>query len=179
MSSRFQADLFFNSFKVLRANDAAFLAHNVAAAVNLETQSSGPIPTVGVSVVCLAFSVELYIKDVYFALGKKPPRGHNIIKLYKSLPKLVRRQIFFHPSIISNPWAVSHPLFSPQFLNRCPYKGFFYQLKDISKGFEQWRYSYESTSLRYNDGFASAFIDAVKDSADKIRERPHDYNSKG
>lgn len=95
MSSRFEADQFFNSFKVLRANDVAFMAHNAKIAAIKGKKVVEPIPTIGGSVVCLAFSVELYIKDIYFALRIKPPRGHNIVLLlYRRLPKRVRREIF-------------------------------------------------------------------------------------
>ena len=43
------------------------------------------------------------------------------------------------------------------------------EIEKISKGFEKWRYSYESSTLRYEVGFAIDLIESVKIAADRIR----------
>ncbi len=154
---RAQADDFFNAYKTLEKNGVA----------------GAP------GVVCLAFSLELYIKDIYYALKteNKFPRGrdgHNILKLYKKLPRHIKREIFFHPSIIRNPFALRGPVI---FLRRFSgisrdYYGFIRQLETISDAFQNWRYPHEAktASLKYDSWFAEALITAVKSAADSARK---------
>lgn len=147
-----QADDFFSAYKILE-------------------KASGPIMAPGV--VCLAFSLELYIKDVYYALNMEPPRSHNILKLYKKLPRQIRRDIFFHASIIQNPFALRGPIIFLRRFNGLSrdYYGFIKHLEVISDGFEKWRYSYENGTLRYESWFAEALITAFKSAADNARGR--------
>jgi len=49
------------------------------------------------------------------------------------------------------------------------FDGFIDQIKTISDGFEKWRYSYESKSLRYSTWFAIALIESVKAVADTLQ----------
>ena len=81
--ARVQADDFFKAYQVLKKSGPEL---NSPAVVNL------------------AFSLELYIKDIYYALNieHKFPRGrdgHNILKLYEGLPEEVRQEIFAHDAI--------------------------------------------------------------------------------
>jgi hypothetical protein len=165
---RAQADDFFNAYKVIsESNQTAASKLAASAGKPLGGQAVlGAIPVMGVDVVCLAFSVELYIKDIYYALNKKRPHGHNILKLYKDLPQQVKEQIFAHDSISQNPFITRGSIFSPK---TSAYDGFLSQIETISDGFIKWRYSYESITLNYDVSFALSLIEAFKSTADSIR----------
>jgi hypothetical protein len=143
---RMQADDFLNAHKVLEISDVKMTS-----------------PTI----VCLAFAVELYIKELYHVLSIKPPHSHKILRLFEGLPECVRQQIFAHDSISQNQFTTRGNIFSPRKLSA--YEGFISQIEAISDAFEKWRYSYESTTLRYESWFALAFIEAVRSATDNIR----------
>ncbi len=168
---RFQADDFFNAYRVLSENNDAFFRHDFLSKIRLSKKVMGSFPTMAPSIVNLAFAVELYIKDLHFAHAGLVPRGHNIFRLYRKLPKKIKRQIFFHDSIINRPFATNAPIYLLKRFSgeRRNYWGFLHQIKVISDGFEKWRYSYESTTLRYVEGFALVFISAVKSAAFRLR----------
>ncbi|GAB4394383.1 MAG: hypothetical protein Tsb0032_19030 [Kiloniellaceae bacterium] len=133
----------------------------------------GAVSAMGPSVVCLAFSIELYMKHLHAVSTAKVPRGHSILKLYRNLPRQIRREIFAHESISENPFAMRGPvLLRKRFSgNRRAYYGFLQQVKSISNGFEEWRYSYERTTLQYEVSFALSFVEAVKSAASIRRPR--------
>lgn len=175
MSIRMQADNFFNAYQILRENEESLVS-------NLESLEGKPLegveglgtrPTGGVSVVCLAFSVELYFKDLHYAVNGKAPNGHNILKLFEKLPENIRKEIFGHDSISQNPFAIRGNIFSTKRYNSdySPYDGFIDQIRTISDSFTKWRYSYESTSLQYEIWFALALIESVKACTDNTRMR--------
>ena len=155
MLLQFQAEHFYNAYKVLQANNEALIDR-------LENSSSAPSqksalgigPTMGVEVVCLAFSVELYIKDVHHAINGKKVRGHDILKLFEKLPDKVQQDIFTYRAIAHYGWN---------------FEEFKLEIKEISDGFEKWRYSHEHTSLGYKQYFAIVFIEALISTADSIR----------
>lgn len=173
---RMQADDFFNAYRVLRESNEAMFDTLKKTRGKLKTVSEvafGVLPTMGPDVVNLAFSLELYVKDLHFALNGTVPRGHNILKLYTKLPKPIKREIFTHRSISQNPWMTKGPVFLLKRYtgDRNAYHGFLHQIGAISNSFEKWRYSYESKALHYEESFALAFIEAVKSSADMTRTR--------
>jgi hypothetical protein len=150
---RMQADDFFNAYLVLKANyDTASLTIMVPSIVNL------------------AFSVELYIKDLHFRLRGRVPRGHNILRLFEQLPLHIKKEVFEHNSISGNPFAIRGDLFSPGIFSPAysPYNRFIDQINAMSDGFEKWRYSYESVSLKYDSSFVLALIEAVKSISDGV-----------
>ncbi len=151
---RMQADDFFKAYQVLEKN--------------YNTES---LTIMGPSVVCLAFAVELYLKDLHFALTSKAPRGHNIKKLFEKLPSKTKQEIFGHKSISQNPFMIRGNIFSPRYYSRgyTAYDRFIDRMKAISNGFEKWRYSYEGGTLNYDSSFALALIEAVISAADNIR----------
>ncbi|PQJ47739.1 hypothetical protein BTO01_28605 [Vibrio jasicida] len=65
----------------------------------MKGEAFGTWDTMGVDVVCLSFSVELFIKNLYHVLTNEAPRGHRISKLFDSLPDDVKKDIFTYPSI--------------------------------------------------------------------------------
>lgn len=158
MSSRIrmQADDFLKAYQVLAENyDKASLVIMTPSVVNL------------------AFALELYIKDLHFAIKGKAPRGHNILKLYKTLPHTIKKEIIKHKAISQNPFHTRGNIFSPKFYskNYSTYNRFTDQIKAISKGFEDWRYSHENhNSLNYDTSFALALIEAIKETADNNRK---------
>ncbi len=172
---RMQADDFFHAYQVLKeSTDATMSKLDKLAGKPLVSKTAfGGYPTLGPSVVCLAFSVELYMKDLHFALKDKAPHVHNILKLYTKLPKQMKREIFAHTSISQNPFATRGPIYlRKRFTGAASaYYGFLHQIKAISDGFEKWRYSYERTTLQYEEWFALALIEAVKSAADSRQPR--------
>lgn len=88
-------------------------------------------------------------------------------------PRQIRRDIFSHDSIRKNPFVTGGPILLRQRFSDISrdYYGFLLQLKAISDGFQEWRYSYESTTLHYQEWFALAFIESVKFSANSVRRR--------
>ncbi len=133
-----QADDFYNAYQVLRE-------HNESLIDRLSKSSSNPSaetilsarPSMGVDIVCLAFSVELYIKDLHFVLKGEAPRGHDILELFKKLPENIRQKILDHDSISQNPFIYSGPMFSPKKYDGDyrPYDGFIDYIKTISDSF--------------------------------------------
>lgn len=173
---RVQADDFLNAYKILSENNQSVIDKlAVSAGKPLVSKTVlGTIPAMGVDVVCLAFSVELYIKDIYCVLNIELPRGkdgHDILKLFEKLPEPIRQRIFVHDSISQNPFMTRGDLFSPQIFSRdySSYDRFRDQLKAISDAFVKWRYAYEHTTLSYDISFALSFIEAAKSTADSIR----------
>lgn len=149
---RIQADDFFNAYKVLKNNKELL---------------------VGPSFVCLAFSVELYFKELHSALKGNAPRGHNIFKLFEKLPSQIKQDIFAHDPIRQNPFNTRGNIFSPKLYDKAytPYDRFVDQIKTISNGFEEWRYAHESRMLKYEESFALALIESVKFASDAARAR--------
>jgi HEPN domain len=151
------AEDFFNAYEVLKESNEALISKLAKSPENPSTvKAFGARPTMGVEIVCLAFSVELYIKYLHYVIKHETPRGHNILKLFRDLPKQTQQKIFSHPSIANYGWSFSE---------------FQKEIEYISNGFEKWRYSHESSTLRYNNYFALVFIDAVKFASES--ERSH------
>ena len=151
---RMQADDFFNAYQVLKKN--------------YETAS---LAIMGPSIVCLAFALELYLKEIYCALGKKIPISHDILKLFEGLPEKIRQEIFAHDLISQNPFYTRGDIWSIERFNKdfTPYDGFVDQIKAIGNSFKEWRYAHEHRALRYETGFSEALIVAVKSVTDGIR----------
>lgn len=172
---RLQADDFFNAYRILAESNAAFFdqAQKLGGKPQASAKAFASLPAMSPGIVCLAFAVELYIKDLHFALKGKAPRGHSILKLFEKLPDNARQEIFVHNSISGNPFVGRGSVFSVKKFTRdyTAYDGFIEKIEEISNGFEKWRYSYESKSLKYEEWFALAFIEAIKATADAIRIR--------
>ena len=170
-----QADDFFNAYLVLNGNNEALMErlHNNPGKPLIGTKELGTRVTGHVDIVCLAFSVELYIKDLLCMVKGKAPRGHNIFKLFEQLPEYIRKEIFSHESICQNPFITRGNEFSTKRFSSyfSAYDGFIEKIEEISKGFEKWRYSYEYAALRYDASFALVFIEAIKSAANKARKQ--------
>ena len=166
MSASSDAERFFNAFMVLRENDSAIQAEmkNLAAKHNKNLSSDHPpvsaigLPnmrhTLGVETVCLAFAVELYIKDLFISSGLAVPRSHHIRKLFEQLPESIQNSVFSAHSSGEYGWTL---------------EGFKGMLDMISRGFENYRYLYETNHATYHTGFAVKFIQSLKIASDSLR----------
>ena len=159
-----QADDFFNAYKALKEH-----GDNVS------------LSTMGPTIVSLAFATEHYVKNLYSILNLKPKKPtHNILDLYNELPEETKYNIFSHkvfsqrlPILRSSTLAcVTHSASSSDF------DIFIQHLGTISDAFEKWRYSYEHSTLHYNEWFALDFIEAVKSTTDKTCAEPLTLNKR-
>ena len=157
MFIQFQAEYFLNAYHVLSENNNVIIKSLESTQENSRIGESAVAPrlTMGVEIVCLAFSVELYIKNVHYVANSEAPRGHDILKLFEDLPDQVQREIYTHPAIAEYHWDIEE---------------FIQEIKSISDGFEKWRYSHEVSTLRYNTYFALIFIEALKSAACGVRK---------
>ncbi len=131
------------------------------------------------AIVSLAFSLELYIKDIYYALNMDNdfPRGrdgHNILVLFRMLPEGARQEIRSYPSIqkLVAFYSMQTPPYIPQDKHKQPITDILeQQIYKIGDAFQKCRYSYENGTLYYEEGIALALIEACKSIADSARRR--------
>ncbi len=131
------------------------------------------------SVVNLAFALELYIKDIYYALkieGEFPRGrdGHNILELFRKLPEENQQEIRNYPAIQKRVafYSMQTPFYIPQDKNKKPVTDVLeQQIYKISDAFQKWRYSYESKALNYEESTALALVEAAKSTADNARRQ--------
>ena len=151
------AEDFFNAFKILRESNEGFTnGQDNSSRNSSSTTAFAALPAMGVDIVCLAFSAELYIKNLHYVITRETPRGHNIVKLFMSLSDEIQHEIYSHPSIAVYGWS---------------FEDFNKQIEAISHGFEKWRYSHEYSTLRYDSYFALVFIEAVISATESERCR--------
>ncbi len=143
---------FLNAYKILRESNDVLMKRKVGQAEKDAETAYGACPAMGIDIVCLAFSVELHLKELNRVVSGMAPRGHNIAKLFKALPISVQQEVVSHHSIAQYGWSDSQ-------MQR--------ELLSISDGFEKWRYAYENTALRYNIYFAEVLIEASQFVASK------------
>jgi hypothetical protein len=144
---------FLNAYEILRESNDALVEHSKDCVANRTNQTAyGASPAMGIDIVCLAFSVELHLKELHRAVTGKVPRGHNIAKIFRDLPEPVQKDVSSYSSIAQYGWS------DAQMQS---------ELLAISDGFEKWRYAYESTALRYNVYFAKVLIEAIRFVASK------------
>jgi hypothetical protein len=87
-----KAEDFFNAYLVLKENNEALIERlsDSPGKLIIGTKELSTRPTMGVEIVCLAFSVELHIKDLHYAIKSEPPRSHNILELFEKLPEQIK-----------------------------------------------------------------------------------------
>ena len=147
MSLAIHARDFLNACEILRESNEALIEKRGGAEM-----AYGRYPAMGVDIVCLAFSVELHLKELHRVVSGKIPKGHNIAKLFRALPVSIQEEVVSHQSIKKYGWSDAEI--------KC-------ELLAISDGFEKWRYAYESATLRYNYYFAKVLIEASQFIASK------------
>lgn len=161
LAIRMQADDFFNAYLVLRESEEAML--DKLADLNgkplVSSTAFGSFPTGSAGVVCLAFSVELYTKDLHLIVNGEVPRGHNILELFRALQPDTQEEIRCVASmqkVIGFYSMQTSPLYTPKDKDKRPITDVLEQkIHTISDAFEKWRYSYERTlpKCRYGKFF--------------------------
>ena len=152
-----EAENFYNSYLVLKESRESFFENISNPSSELgKTSKFGRYPTMGVEVVCLSFSVELYIKCLHHVISRELPRGHNILDLFRKLPNQIQEELFSYPAVAKYGWD---------------FHKFEQMIGTISDSFKKWRYSYESKSLNYNSYFALVFVEAIRQSINSERHR--------
>ncbi|NKB32420.1 MAG: HEPN domain-containing protein [Pseudomonadales bacterium] len=147
MSVLSQAEMFYDAYEVLQESNNAFVEAENAQSADSAEAKFGRCHTMQVEVVCLSFSVELYVKALHIAISDESPRGHDTLELFRKLPENVRDTLYTFPSVNKYGWSFS------QFED---------EIGAISKSFVKWRYSYEEDSLWFNTYFALVFIEALR-----------------
>lgn len=139
---------FLNAYEILRESNNSLVEKNTSNTVKgCNGKAFGLYPAMGIDIVCLAFSVELHLKELHRVSYGKAPRGHKVAELFEALSESEQKEVISHHSIALYGWDCVQ-------LNR--------ELLAISDSFEKWRYAYESTTLRYNTYFATALIEALQ-----------------
>lgn len=154
MRCQFEAQSYLNAYKLLNQNNYTFM----------EQSASGKpveaLETMSTDIVCLAFALELFLKDLHFSLGKKI-RGHEIRELFVQLPEDIQQEIVgYHLH------ERGSPFFSYQ--AKTPRDKLMTKVDEVSDGFMKWRYSHERSSLHYDISFVLEFIDTIKSVTTRI-----------
>ena len=173
---RMQADDFFNAYKVLEENEQTVMKKigKLKGKPLIASKATDDVPTGDAAITCLAFSVELYIKHLHTVVNDKAPKGHNILRLFRTLPKNIKSEIKKVPAM-----EKTILFYSKEIRKTYPNvdkKGppitdiFEQQLYMISNAYQEWRYSYERGAVRYDTGFALEFISALRSVANRLQE---------
>lgn len=149
MRCQFEAQSYFNAYELMSKNNQAFLEQEAS---KIDT---GVRQTLRADVVCLAFALELYLKDLYFVVTGEPLIGHKTHELFDKLPEEIQKEIFLH-----------HP--ENHFITKCfmyqgktPLDKFKSKIRQYGDAFVKWRYSHEHTALQYESSFAVNLIKSI------------------
>lgn len=82
---------FLNAYEILRESNDALISTYADGAT--ET-AYGSLPAMGINVVCLAFSVELHLKELHRIVSQAHLNGHNISNLSMVCPTMLKRKLF-------------------------------------------------------------------------------------
>jgi hypothetical protein len=103
------------------------------------------------NIVCLVFSLELYLKELYQALsGKESERVHKIAELFSQLPCQKTKDFIIEACGVSN-------------------ADFDQNLHAISDAFVKWRYAHEYGSVSFMPEFSLKLTQAVKQAIENIK----------
>lgn len=88
---KMQADDFFNAYRVLRESDEVMMGklEKLSGKPLVSETAFGALPVSTPSVVCLAFALELYIKELYVVLKARDSNEEDV-KLHNSMPSALR-----------------------------------------------------------------------------------------
>lgn len=97
---------FLNAYEILRESNDALMRHTKDRASNGSGQTAyGARPAMGIEIVCLAFSVELHLKELHRVVTGKVPKGHNIDKIFRNLPEPIQKDVASCSSISQYGWT--------------------------------------------------------------------------
>ena len=150
MRCQSQAEGFFNAYELLTKNNQAYMEQEAS-----EKNSTSIRQTFKTDIVCLAFALELFLKDLYFVVNGVPLSGHKIHKLFDQLTEEIQEEIFQH-----------HP--ENYFITACfmypgksPLDKFKSKIRHYGDGFVKWRYSHEHLALFYETSFVVGLIQSI------------------
>lgn len=94
-------------------------------------------------IVCVAFSLELYLKALKCSLCGQHLQEHRIVKLFEDLPKTTQAEIL---KDMSTQWEP--PVSESEFRKK---------LSDLDNSFVEWRYLQEATDRSKDHSFPESF----------------------
>ena len=103
--------------------------------------------SMGPDVVCIAFSVELYLKARILADTQERIKGHEIVVLFEKLSLARQRELIDGTAALN--LAIDPSQFHAQLMN-------------LNNAFIEWRYSFEFTSLSFPTTFAHCLARAIR-----------------
>lgn len=160
MRCQFEAQSYLNAYELLAKNNQAFMEQEIS------KKDVGVRQTLRADVVCLAFALELFLKDLYFVVNGEALTGHKIHELFDQLPEEIQEKIFqHHPENYFVAASFMYP-------GETPLDKFKSKIRHYGDSFVKWRYSHEYTALQYEPSFA---IDLIK-SITKITSRIDQIN---
>lgn len=107
----------------------------------------------GTAVTCnLVFAAELYLKTLIYRSGRKPPRGHNLERLFEAIDENEQSEVIAS--------CLPH-------LRRQTADEFMLSLREIGNAFSVLRYSYERTGYVLDFLFVLSLAEALHDLANK------------
>ena len=156
MRCQFEAQSYFNAYELLNKNNESFLEQEIS------KKNFGVRQTLRTDVVCLAFSLELFLKDLYFVVHGETLSGHKAHELFAQLPKEIQEEIFSHHP--ENYFIAA----SFMYAGKTPLDKFKSKLHYYGDAFVKWRYSHEYTALNYEPSFAIDLIAAITKVTDRL-----------
>ena len=146
------AEKFFVAYQVLKADE----------------ELSMMLMTPGI--VCLSFSIELYMKYLLALTGKTPPRDHRILILFQSLPPKIQDEIYKKINGEEMQFSVGN-IFGTKRFNKdySFHDAFLEDIEKISDSFCKWRYSHEKTTVSFPTSFAEAFVIVLRDVGEDLQ----------
>jgi hypothetical protein len=156
MRCQFEAQSYFNAYELLNNNNRVFMEQE-ASKKNCDVHQ-----TLRTDIVCLAFSLELFLKDLYFVVHGKTLTGHKAHDLFAQLPEKIQEEIFSHHP--ENYFIAA----SFMYAGKTPLDKFKSKIHHYGDAFVKWRYSHEYTALDYEPSFAVDLIKAITKVANRI-----------
>lgn len=116
----------------------AFSFSSVARKINHEGLQNLPRDAMSITpfVVNATFSIEIYLKSIHILYGQKKT-GHLLMPLFEQLPDEAKTVISIKSEELIKEYNFSTPI------------EFEKELETINKAFEQWRYIYEKSNLKF------------------------------
>lgn len=156
MRCQFEAQSYFNAYELLAKNNQAFMDQEHA------RKDNGVRQTSRTDVVCLAFALELFLKDLYFVANGEPLKGHKIHELFGRLSEEIQEEIFqHHPENYFIAASFMYP-------GKTPLDKFKSKIRHYGDSFVRWRYSHEHAALHYEPSFIIDFIKAITKITNRI-----------
>lgn len=156
MRCQFEAQSYFNAYELLNKNNQAFLEQEAS------RKDAGVHQTLRTDVVCLAFALELFLKDLYFVTNRKIVKGHKIHELFNQLSEEIQEEIFLHHP---ENYFIAASFMYP---GKTPLDKFKSKIHHYGDAFVKWRYSHEHKALHYESSFVVDLIKSITKVTNRI-----------